>query len=498
MAANSPVRRLGSHLGVDPSINSVSTNVSVDSDISHLLEEDMMERARAESDGDVEIKSNGSTGSSWYASVFIVVNAALGAGMLEMPLAFHQSGGIVVAVIIQAILMVFIVGALFILAFCSDVHNSKTYQDVVRSMCGRKAQSVSAAVIAVYSYGVCITFFIIVGDQLDKFFSSKLIYGPDYHDHWYMDRRFTITASSLLLVLPLCYPKRIDFLKYVSAASFVCIAYCVVLVIVEYFTMDIDPGPIRTHPDNIEQVFLVIPVICFAYQMHISVVPVYACLKVRTQKEFLKTVMVALVICVFAYTITASFGYLTFGSKVKADILSSYEPTPWVLVAVVLIALKMVASYPILLFVGRTAFESIWAHMWSLTPEESAMGERRRRIVIVTVWFFSSLGLAVIVPDIAVVIAVLGGLAALFIFIFPGLCLLQVLLQGYVRYDASNSHTNRNNVKFMLLMAMSVGYLVIGGFIFGVTTTQALWDDVHSGIKPVTDTAPRDMLSIHI
>ena len=79
----------------------------------------------------------------------------------------------------------------------------------------------------------------------------------------------------------------------------------------------------------------------------------YACLKKRTQGEFLKTVMVALVICIFAYTGTASFGYLTFGSNVNEDILSSYDPTPDVLVAVILIAAKMYTTYPILLFVGR-------------------------------------------------------------------------------------------------------------------------------------------------
>ena len=81
--------------------------------------------------------------------------------------------------------------------------------------------------------------------------------------------------------------------------------------------------------------------------------PVYACLKKRTVGEFIKTVMIALGICIFAYSGTAAFGYLTFGSDVKADILTSYDPTADVLVAVILIAIKMYTTYPILLFVGR-------------------------------------------------------------------------------------------------------------------------------------------------
>ena len=42
-------------------------------------------------------------GTSWYASVFLVVNAGLGAGLLNFPAEYHQCGGIVVAVSIQAV-----------------------------------------------------------------------------------------------------------------------------------------------------------------------------------------------------------------------------------------------------------------------------------------------------------------------------------------------------------------------------------------------------------
>ena len=89
-------------------------------------------------------------------------------------------------------------------------------------------------------------------------------------------------------------------------------------------------------------------------QCHISLVPIYACARDRRLLQFTtKTVFTALVLCILSYTVTASFGYLTFGSHVRADILSSYSPTPDVLIAVVIIAIKMYTTYPILLYVGR-------------------------------------------------------------------------------------------------------------------------------------------------
>ena len=42
-------------------------------------------------------------GSSWYSSVFLVVNAALGAGMLNFPAAYDQCGGLAVALTVQAV-----------------------------------------------------------------------------------------------------------------------------------------------------------------------------------------------------------------------------------------------------------------------------------------------------------------------------------------------------------------------------------------------------------
>jgi len=46
--------------------------------------------------------------------------------------------------------------------------------------------------------------------------------------------------------------------------------------------------------------------------------------------------------------------------------------------------------------------------------------EHRRRIIMTLVWFTVSLLIALFIPNIGVVISLLGGLAAIFIFVFPG------------------------------------------------------------------------------
>jgi hypothetical protein len=43
-------------------------------------------------------------GSSQLSAVFLIINAALGAGLLNFPQAFDQAGGIVTAIIVQVVI----------------------------------------------------------------------------------------------------------------------------------------------------------------------------------------------------------------------------------------------------------------------------------------------------------------------------------------------------------------------------------------------------------
>lgn len=69
-----------------------------------------------------------SVGTSNLGTIFLIVNAALGAGLLNFPKAFDQAGGIEVALIVQTILVIFVIASLFILAKCSDVNGAGTVQ----------------------------------------------------------------------------------------------------------------------------------------------------------------------------------------------------------------------------------------------------------------------------------------------------------------------------------------------------------------------------------
>ena len=64
-----------------------------------------------------------------------------------------------------------------------------------------------------------------------------------------------------------------------------------------------------------------------------------------------------------------------------------------------------------------------------LSEESALKWEEVRRAVIATTWFVLTMILTIEIPDISAVINMLGSLAAVFIFVFPGICLLQTAIK---------------------------------------------------------------------
>ena len=94
------------------------------------------------------------------------------------------------------------------------------------------------------------------GDQYDRFFWN---YNKDFCHVFYTSRPFTVVVSALVCILPFCYPKRIDFLKYPSAAGVISIIYIDALQMWKYYSGEYvaDRGKIKYGPDRWTDVFLV-------------------------------------------------------------------------------------------------------------------------------------------------------------------------------------------------------------------------------------------------
>ncbi|XP_053255360.1 sodium-coupled neutral amino acid transporter 7 [Podarcis raffonei] len=438
---------------------------------------DAGERARLLQSPNVETgpkgnEERGPAATSKLGAVFIVVNAALGAGLLNFPAAFSMAGGVAAGITLQMCMLVFIIGGLVILAYCSQASNERTYQEVVWAVCGKVTGVLCEVAIAVYTFGTCIAFLIIIGDQQDKIIAALMKDSTGAESgHWYTDRKFTISITAFLLILPLSVPKEIGFQKYASCLSVVGTWYVTAIIIIKYIWPDENiPEEITTSPSSWMSVFNAMPTICFGFQCHVSSVPVFHSMKQPEVKPWGAVVTAAMVIALFVYTGTGVCGYLTFGSSVEQDVLMSYPSNDIpVAIARVSIIVCVLTSYPILHFCGRAVLEGLWLRYKGEAVEEDVVRERRRRLLQTVSWFLLTLLLALFIPDIGKVISLIGGLAACFIFVFPGLCLIHTKLSEIQEARPAG---------WWAMVSYGVFMVILGAFIFGQTTTNAIFMDL--------------------
>ncbi|CAK8695631.1 unnamed protein product [Clavelina lepadiformis] len=419
----------------------------------------------------VEVKATGT-----FGAVFIVVNAAMGAGLLNMPKAFAMAGGISTGVTIEMCFLVLIIGSLMILGYCAHVYQCTTYQQVIETVCGKFVGVITECCIILYMFGTSIAMIIIVGDQFDKVMEA--IVGPDFCHHWYMNRKFTMCVFSIAVIFPLCIPRNIGFLRHASVVGVIATIVVMVTVVVKFTMGTYTPSTIQHSPKSLSETLSAIPTIFFAYQCHVSSVPVYASLKKKTSSNWVIVISCAIFLCALSYTLTGICGYLTFGDDVKSDVLQSYDAKDdWVIIARVSIVIAMLTSYPIVHFCGRAALLTLFVKMKLFSQNPTTKFEKVRRYLVTSVWFLTSLVLALFIPNIGQAIAVVGGFAGCFIVLFPGLCLTKLAID--LIEDAKTWWS-------YILFIIGLLYTLIGSFLFGEITTEAIMNDIYETSATVT------------
>lgn len=209
-----------------------------------------------------------------------------------------------------------------------------------------------------------------------------------------------------------------------------------------------------------------------------TAIPMYACMKDRKLGKFTFCAIVSMIICFIAYTVVGICGYATFGAgKVPSDILQGYTDKSVILtLAIIFIAVKNFTTYPIVLYCGRDALLNVLGMDINVNVKS--------RVFITLIWYILSLLIAIVVPDISPVINVLGTLSALFIFVFPGICLFQSIL-----LKDSELHLNKDR----LLIFFAIFITALGAFVSGVILIECIQDLSPAPHKPSLVTGFRQL-----
>ena len=92
-------------------------------------------------------------GTSPIGSVFIIVNAALGAGLLSFPQAFVFAGGVIEALTLEICLATLMAINLVVVAYATEISKTKSYQEMIHCLFG----STAAIIVQVISITIDIS-----------------------------------------------------------------------------------------------------------------------------------------------------------------------------------------------------------------------------------------------------------------------------------------------------------------------------------------------------
>eukprot|EP00401_Gymnodinium_catenatum_P015288 CAMPEP_0117522404 /NCGR_PEP_ID=MMETSP0784-20121206/34189_1 /TAXON_ID=39447 /ORGANISM="" /LENGTH=479 /DNA_ID=CAMNT_0005318473 /DNA_START=9 /DNA_END=1448 /DNA_ORIENTATION=+ len=379
-------------------------------------------------------------GTSLTACVCLFVQAIIGGGLLTYPHAY-MAGGVANIIVLQAILIGFIAGGLWVLAWCTERTSASTYQALMKKLLGRKAEVACAVAIVVLIFGASVVYLDVCVDQVEPWLTEahrncgqSQLWCSITH---ISANRAVITVALATLLSLLCLRRTMTSLSIPSLLGFCALLYVCFVIMADYIVgavyWDRDTSAATSEivwlRPGVQDWLSTLPVICFSYQGHISAVPLYRELQRRSMRRWLVVISIGLVVCLVLYNVTGLLGYLTFVDGTKSDVLQSftasgYEPNvPRILVSLagIAVALAVSVTSAVFTFCARSAILDELSCMQGRPqdPPSNAM------FLLVTFAWLSLVALASIcLPNIGVVVSIMGNICAFFMFHFPGLCMI--------------------------------------------------------------------------
>uniref|UniRef100_A0A672ZM79 Solute carrier family 38 member 6 n=1 Tax=Sphaeramia orbicularis TaxID=375764 RepID=A0A672ZM79_9TELE len=358
-------------------------------------------------------------GASFASSVFNLMNAIMGSGILGLAYAMAHTGIIGFCILL--------VGVSCLAAY--SIH-------LLLKICDQTGERLTIDTLVWFDY-ISPTFINLY--LLDFFFRGA----------WYEDGRLLLIIITLCIVLPLSILPKIGFLGYTSSLAFFFMVYFTVVIVVKKWSI---PCPLphnatsfstisnSSDSDCTPKLFVIssksayaIPTMAFSFLCHTAVLPIYCELDRPTKARMQNVTNVGISLSFLLYLISALFGYLTFYAHVESELLLSYDrylPRDVLVMTVRLaILLSVLLTVPLIHFPARKAAILI------------LFGGRPFSWWIHTIATLVILGvvllMAIFVPDIRNVFGVVGSTtSSCLLFVFPGIFYLKISNQNFRSFDS--------------------------------------------------------------
>ncbi|XP_028837481.1 putative sodium-coupled neutral amino acid transporter 6 isoform X2 [Denticeps clupeoides] len=371
---------------------------------------------------------------SFSSSVFNLMNAIMGSGILGLAYAMANTGiiGFTLLLILVSSLAVYSIHLL--LTLC-DQTGISAYETLGDRAFGRPGRILVACTILVQNIGAMSSYMFILKSELPAVISSFL---SPVHDGgvWYENGVLLLILVTVCVVLPLALLPKIGFLGYTSSLAFLFMLFFTVVVVLKKFYIPCPPTLNSTQifgqnvSDCRARMFVIssksvyaVPTMAFSFLCHTAILPIYCELQRATKQRMQQVTNVSISLSFILYFISALFGYLTFYNSVESELLLSYDVYRPRDVLVVIVRLAVLLA--VLLTVPLIHFPARKAVLMLVKGEESIsfLSHCLATFLLITTVVL----LAVYVPDIRNIFGVVGSTTSTcLLFVYPGLFFLRV------------------------------------------------------------------------
>ncbi|XP_038191812.1 probable sodium-coupled neutral amino acid transporter 6 isoform X2 [Arvicola amphibius] len=386
----------------------------------------------------------GSPGVSFGFSVFNVMNAIMGSGILGLAYVMANTGILGFSFLLLLVAFLASYSVHLLLSMCIQTAVT-SYEDLGLFAFGLPGKVVVAGTIIIQNIGAMSSYLLIIKTELPAAISEFL--SGDHSGSWYLDGQTLLLIICVGVVFPLSLLPRIGFLGYTSSLSFFFMVFFALVVVIKKWSI---PCPVALSCiDGVFQIsnatadckpklfhfskesIYAVPTMAFSFLCHTSILPIYCELQSPSKKRMQNVTNTAIALSFLLYYVSALFGYLTFYDRVDSELLqgySKYLPHDVVVMAVKLCILSAVLlTVPLIHFPARKALMMILFSSFSFSWIRHSLTTLALNIIIVL--------LAIYVPDIRNVFGVVGAsTSTCLIFVFPGLFYLKLSREDFLSW----------------------------------------------------------------
>ncbi|OWB58284.1 hypothetical protein B5S28_g4296 [[Candida] boidinii] len=312
-----------------------------------------------------------SPGATIKSSVINLINTIIGAGLLAIPYSF-KTDGVLLGVLILLFSGISSSFGLYLQGVSSKF--LKKGDANFFTICSITYPSLSVLfdiAIAIQCFGVGLSYIILTGDLMP----IVLPFG-DYSKE---QLRLIYILLSVFIVVPLCYLKNLDSLKYTSIIALLAILYLTLFVYSMFFYSlfnDFQNIPIDKRGkvnwianEGFNKIFSTFSIGIFAFTGHQNMYSIINELNKKFSNliQISKIILISMGLSFFLFLTVGLFGYLTYGNTINGNIILVYDDD---LIPVklgrILLVLMVLLSYPLMFHPARISFNNI-IHWVSVT-----------------------------------------------------------------------------------------------------------------------------------